>query len=174
MTDNLGVWLIPTRSRDNWGMNWICFLDSLTPKTHTRHQNYICTIYSSWEKWTCMHDLSAILNAILNISKLPGFFFFIFLETGDLLKRLTPLAYLYHFAAHGTSFVNICCQTSRLSCYYYYFLWPAYCTFAAWAAAIRSLLLPNCEGPHSVRLLIIFYTRNYLFCSTNKLTTINI
>ena len=29
--------------------------------------------------------------------------------------------------------------------------WPAYCTFAAWAAAIRSLLIPNCEGPHSVR-----------------------
>ena len=24
---------------------------------------------------------------------------------------------------------------------------PAYCTFAALAAAIRSLLLPNCEGP---------------------------
>ena len=30
---------------------------------------------------------------------------------------------------------------------------PAYCTFAALAAAIRSLLLPTCEGPHSVRLL---------------------
>ena len=29
---------------------------------------------------------------------------------------------------------------------------PAYYTFAALAAAIRSLLLPNCEGPHSVRL----------------------
>ena len=33
MTDNLGAWPMPTRSRDNWGMIWIGFLDSLTPKT---------------------------------------------------------------------------------------------------------------------------------------------
>ena len=72
MTDNLGAWPIPSRSRDNWKMNWICYLDSLTPKT--LYWTPKLHLYDLWfRRKMNMYDLSAILNAILNISKLPGF-----------------------------------------------------------------------------------------------------
>ena len=78
-------------------------------KPYPRHQNYISMILSSWEKWTCM---------ICRPSWTPSWISrncqgqrsdtIIFLVTGDLLKRSTPLAYLYHFAAHGNT---TCCWT---------------------------------------------------------------
>ena len=74
-------------------------------KPYSRHQNYICTIYSSWEKWTCMICRPSWTPSWIsqNCQGLRGDTI-IFLETGDLRKRLTPMSYLYHFAAHGTSF----------------------------------------------------------------------
>ena len=117
MTDNLGALPILSRSRDNQGMNWICFLILWPRKPSTRHQNYISTIYSSWEKWTCMICRPSWTPSWIsrNCQGLQGDTI-IFLETGDLLKRLTPLAYLYHFAAHGTSFLNICYYTNITVC----------------------------------------------------------
>ena len=102
MTASLGAWPIASRSRDDWGMNWIGFLDSLTRKPYTRHQNCICTIYNSGEKWTFINCRPSWTPSWIsqNCQCLRGDTI-IFLETGYLLKRLTPLAYLYHFQPTG-------------------------------------------------------------------------
>ena len=89
-------------------------------------------IYSSWEKWTCMICRPSWTPSWIsrNCQGLQGDTI-IFLETGDLLKRLTFLAYLYHCAAHGTRFLNICCYTTSHYLIYNLYI-SSHCTEIKW------------------------------------------
>ena len=80
---------------------WILWLQ----KPYTRHQNYISTIYNSREKWTCMICRPSWTPSGIsqNCQGLRGDTI-IFLETGDLLKRLTPLTYFVSFRSPRDKF----------------------------------------------------------------------
>ena len=132
-----------------WGMNWICFFwIPPTQKPYTRHQNCICTIYSSGEKWTCIICRPSWTPSwiFLNCQGLRGDTI-IFLETGYLLKRLTPLAYLYHPTAHGNT---SCCWTKIATRNWYEFCmtlwqfeWHSYAKFTRIRWFFQGTWLPN-------------------------------